>query len=107
MNITIHYAFLPHTDAEAAVAFYRDTLGFEIRQDVGYKDMRWITVSGKRDSHPDRDGIAGMKRTADWLKEQGAVVIESIEDPDEGHGALMRNPKNARRVLDSFFNQKE
>jgi catechol 2,3-dioxygenase-like lactoylglutathione lyase family enzyme len=44
MNITIHYAFLPHTDAEAALGFYRDTLGFEVRKDVGYQDMRWITV---------------------------------------------------------------
>ncbi|PDP87304.1 glyoxalase [Glycomyces fuscus] len=44
MNITIHHAFLPHTDAEAALAFYRDILGFEVRKDVGYEDMRWITV---------------------------------------------------------------
>lgn len=44
MDITIHYAFLPHTDAEAALGFYRDTLGFEVRQDVGYEDMRWLTV---------------------------------------------------------------
>ncbi len=44
MNITIHYAFLPHTDAEAALGLYRDTLGFEVRQDVGYEGMRWITV---------------------------------------------------------------
>lgn len=44
MNITIHYAFLPHTDAEAALGFYRDTLGFEVRQDVGYEGMRWFTV---------------------------------------------------------------
>ena len=44
MNITIHYAFLPHTDAEAALVFYRDLLGFEVRNDVGYEDMRWITV---------------------------------------------------------------
>ena len=44
MNITIHYAFLPHTDAEAALGFYRDTLGFEVRQDVGYEGMRWIPV---------------------------------------------------------------
>ena len=44
MNITIHQSFLPHTDAEASLAFYRDVLGFEVRNDVGYKDMRWITV---------------------------------------------------------------
>jgi len=44
MNITIHYAFLPQTDPEAALGFYRDTLGFEVRNDVGYEGMRWITV---------------------------------------------------------------
>jgi catechol 2,3-dioxygenase-like lactoylglutathione lyase family enzyme len=44
MDIIIHYAFLPHTDPEASLAFYRDTLGFEVRKDVGYEDMRWITV---------------------------------------------------------------
>ncbi|GAB3208773.1 VOC family protein [Marinactinospora thermotolerans] len=44
MEITIHHAFLPHTDAEAALTFYRDILGFEVRKDVGYEDMRWITV---------------------------------------------------------------
>lgn len=44
MAISIHSSFLPHTDAEASLAFYRDVLGFEVRLDVGYEDMRWITV---------------------------------------------------------------
>ncbi len=44
MDITIHSSFLPHDDPDAAVAFYRDTLGFEVRMDVGYGGMRWITV---------------------------------------------------------------
>jgi catechol 2,3-dioxygenase-like lactoylglutathione lyase family enzyme len=44
MDITIHTAFLPQDDPEAALAFYRDTLGFEVRKDVGYQGMRWITV---------------------------------------------------------------
>lgn len=44
MDITIASSFLPHTDAEASLAFYRDVLGFEVRLDVGYADMRWITV---------------------------------------------------------------
>lgn len=44
MNISIHYAFLPHTDPDASLAFYRDALGFEVRNDVGYDGMRWITV---------------------------------------------------------------
>ncbi|NLE70582.1 MAG: VOC family protein [Actinomycetales bacterium] len=52
MNLTIHYTFLPHTDPEASLAFYRDTLGFEVRGDVGQGAMRWITVGppGQRDT---------------------------------------------------------
>ncbi len=44
MDITIHASFLPHDDPDASVAFYRDTLGFEVRNDVGGGKMRWITV---------------------------------------------------------------
>jgi len=44
MAITIHYTFLPHTDPDASLAFYRDTLGFEVRNDVGYGGNRWITI---------------------------------------------------------------
>jgi catechol 2,3-dioxygenase-like lactoylglutathione lyase family enzyme len=44
MDITIHSSFLPHHDPEASLAFYRDTLGFEVRNDVGYNGMHWITV---------------------------------------------------------------
>jgi catechol 2,3-dioxygenase-like lactoylglutathione lyase family enzyme len=44
MDITIHTSFLPHDDPEASVAFYRDILGFEVRNDVGNGKMRWITV---------------------------------------------------------------
>jgi predicted enzyme related to lactoylglutathione lyase len=44
MDITIHSSFLPHDDPEAALGFYRDVLGFEVRGDVGYQGMRWITV---------------------------------------------------------------
>jgi catechol 2,3-dioxygenase-like lactoylglutathione lyase family enzyme len=44
MDITIHSTFLPHDDPDASLAFYRDTLGFEVRNDVGYRGMRWITV---------------------------------------------------------------
>lgn len=44
MDITINASFLPHTDAEESLAFYRDVLGFEVRKDVGYQEMRWVTV---------------------------------------------------------------
>ena len=44
MDITIHQTFLPHDDPDAALAFYRDTLGFEVRNDVEYAGMHWIIV---------------------------------------------------------------
>jgi uncharacterized glyoxalase superfamily protein PhnB len=44
MDITIHASFLPHDDPDASLAFYRDTLGFEVRDDVAYGELRWITV---------------------------------------------------------------
>jgi catechol 2,3-dioxygenase-like lactoylglutathione lyase family enzyme len=61
MDITIHYTFLPHNDPDAALAFYRDTLGFEVRGDVGYGGMRWITV-----------GPAGQPGTSIVLHPPGA-----------------------------------
>jgi catechol 2,3-dioxygenase-like lactoylglutathione lyase family enzyme len=53
MDITIHASFLPHDDPEASLAFWRDTLGFEVRNDVGYGGLRWITVGP-----PDQPGTS-------------------------------------------------
>jgi uncharacterized glyoxalase superfamily protein PhnB len=53
MDITIHATMLPHTDPEASLAFYRDTLGFEVRNHVEYGDMHWITVGP-----PDQPGTS-------------------------------------------------
>ncbi len=53
VSITIHNAFLPHHDKDASLAFYRDLLGFEVRNDVGYNGMHWITVG-----HPDQPGMS-------------------------------------------------
>ena len=64
MDITIRASFLPHNDPEASLAFYRDTLGFEVRSDVGYGGLRWITV-----------GPAGQPGTS--------IVLEP---PAAGHG---------------------
>ena len=44
MSITIHSSFLPQDDPDAALAFYRDALGFELRNDVGRAGLRWLTV---------------------------------------------------------------
>jgi len=52
MDISIQHSFLPQTDPEASLAFYRDVLGFEVLNDVGYGDMRWITVAPKGQTSP-------------------------------------------------------
>ncbi len=77
MTITIHSSFLPHTDPEASLAFYRDVLGFEVRLDVGYEDMRWITVGpvGQPDTaivlHPPAVGY-------DVSDDERALLLELI-----------------------------
>ncbi|WP_103076066.1 VOC family protein [Solilutibacter silvestris] len=53
MDITIHSSFLPHLDPDASLAFYRDILGFEVRNDVGYNGMRWLTIGP-----PDQPGTS-------------------------------------------------
>ena len=53
MDITIHQALLPHEDPDASLGFYRDTLGFEVRNDVEYGGMHWITVGP-----PDQPGTS-------------------------------------------------
>ena len=53
MEISIYSSFLPHDDPEASLAFYRDLLGFEVRNDVGYGGRRWITVGP-----PDQPGTS-------------------------------------------------
>jgi uncharacterized glyoxalase superfamily protein PhnB len=53
MDLTIHNAFLPHHDHEASLAFYRDTLGFEVRNDVEWNGLHWLTVGP-----PDQPGTS-------------------------------------------------
>jgi hypothetical protein len=65
------------------------------------RGTHWVTAAGAKDA--ERDGIAAMRRTAEWLKEQGATVELSIEDANLGHGALVLNPKNAERLLELFL----
>ena len=65
------------------------------------KGTRWVTSAGAKDQP--RDGVEAMRRSAAWLKEQGAIIEFSIEDPNSGHGALMTNPENTKRLLDFFL----
>lgn len=93
MDITIHHTFLPQDDPDAALAFYRDVLGFEVRNDVGYGGMRWITVGpvGQPTSivlHPPAadPGITDdERRTITEMMAKGtyAAIVLSTKDLDE------------------------
>jgi predicted enzyme related to lactoylglutathione lyase len=93
MDLTIHSTFLPHTDPDASLAFYRDTLGFEVRKDVAYGAMRWITVgpTGQPDVsivlHPpaaDPGVTDDERRTIAEMMAKGtyAIVILATQDLD-------------------------
>jgi predicted enzyme related to lactoylglutathione lyase len=51
MDINLAQCFIAVDDHDKALAFYRDVLGLEVRNDVGYEGMRWVTVASP--SQPD------------------------------------------------------
>ncbi|XTZ17315.1 VOC family protein [Micromonospora echinospora] len=91
MDITINASFLPHTDPAASLAFYRDALGFEVRNDVGYDGMRWITVGpvGQPDTsivlHPpvaDPGVTDDERRTITEMMAKGTYAMILLATPD-------------------------
>ena len=91
MRITIHSSFLPHNDPEAALAFYRDNLGFEVRKDVDYGGLRWITVGPV--GQPDTNIVltpAGVtpgltddeRRTINEMMAKGTYGMVILASPD-------------------------
>ncbi|MDN3351860.1 VOC family protein [Actinomadura sp. DC4] len=86
MDFTIHSSFLPHEDADASLAFYRDLLGFEVRNDVGYGGMRWLTI-----------GPVGQPDTNIVLEPPGADP--GVTDDERGTIAEMMAKGTYARVL--------
>ena len=76
MDITIHSTMLPHLDPEASLAFYRDVLGFEVRNDVGYQGMHWITV-GPADQ-PDTAVVLYPPQATPGLTEDEQRMIQEM-----------------------------
>ncbi|HHU10719.1 MAG TPA: VOC family protein [Intrasporangiaceae bacterium] len=76
MDITIHSSFLPHTDPEASLQFYRDVLGFEVRLDVGRGTMRWITVGPP--GQPDTNIVLQPPTCDPGITETEAALIADL-----------------------------
>lgn len=91
MDLSIRNAFLPHTDKDASIAFYRDILGLEVRNDVGYNGMHWITVG-----HADQPNTSLVlfppgadpgvtddeRRTIAEMMAKGTYAILTLATPD-------------------------
>lgn len=91
MQLTIHQSFIPHLDPEASLAFYRDLLGFEVRNDVGYEGMRWITIGPPNQPdtslvlHPpfaDPGITEDERRTITEMMAKGTFASVNLATPD-------------------------
>ncbi len=67
-----------------------------------FEGLHWVTYAGGKDTNPQRDGIEGMRETADWIRKLGGTVDKALEDPASGHGGFHQNPKNCQAALDAF-----
>ncbi|HKI28513.1 MAG TPA: VOC family protein [Actinomycetota bacterium] len=77
MDITIHASFLPHVDPDASMAFYRDTLGFEVRNDVEYGGLHWITV-GPADQPDTSIVLYPPAATPGITEDEGRTIAEMM-----------------------------
>ena len=96
MDITIHQTFLPHDDPDAALAFYRDALGFEVRNDVGYQGMRWITVGPP--GQPDTSVVLNPPTAAPGLTDDERRTIVEMMAKGTYAGVIL-----ATKDLDGTF----
>jgi catechol 2,3-dioxygenase-like lactoylglutathione lyase family enzyme len=112
MDISIHASSLPHDDPEASLVFFRDTLGFEVRGDVGSGKMRWITVGppGQPDTSillappaadpgvtdDERRTIAEMmaKGTYGWILLAAKDLDATFERLQAGGAEVVQEPTN-------------
>ncbi|ATE71618.1 MULTISPECIES: VOC family protein [Lysobacter] len=113
MDISIHASFLPHNDADAALAFYRDILGFEVRKDVAFGGMRWITVGPVNQPatsivlHPPAasPGITDEeRRTIAEMMAKGTYAIITLATPDLD-GAFARLQAGGAEIVQEPIDQ--
>ncbi|MEB3370258.1 VOC family protein [Saccharopolyspora mangrovi] len=90
MDISINASFLPQDDPEAALAFYRDLLGFELRKDVGYNGLRWLTV-GPADQ-PDTSIVLHPPGVDPGITEDERRVISEMMAKGTYAGILLATP---------------
>jgi predicted enzyme related to lactoylglutathione lyase len=98
MDITIHATFLPHTDPDASLAFYRDLLGWEVRADVGQGTMRWITVAPEGSASA---VVLEPPAMADGLKDSHRVAITEMME-NGAYGYIQLSTPDLEGVFDTL-----
>jgi catechol 2,3-dioxygenase-like lactoylglutathione lyase family enzyme len=77
MDLKLSHTFIPVHDQDEALAFYRDTLGLEVRTDAPFDGFRWLTVGPP--SQPDVEIVleaVGMGRSADDQAKLGELLAK-------------------------------
>ena len=111
MDLAVRYTFLEVDDHEAALAFYRDALGMEVRQDVSMEGARWLTVGSP--SQPELSlvlqtaGVARPAEDAQALRELLAKGSLSglVMDTDDVDAAFDRIQATGAEVLQEPMDQ--
>jgi len=105
MTIKLHYVHITVNDVDESIAFYRDALGYEVRNDVASGPYRWVTLGS-----PDQSDVeivlsqphAGRSRTdGDALQEllTKGVLSQYIFATDDVDGAFERVRSAGGEVL--------
>ncbi|MFD8495175.1 VOC family protein [Amycolatopsis sp. NPDC059657] len=97
MDITINASFLPQNDPDAALGFYRDILGFEVRNDVDYKGLHWITVGPA--GQPDTNIVLFPPEATPGLTDEERKTITEMMAKGT-YGSLSLAAKNVDDVFD-------
>jgi predicted enzyme related to lactoylglutathione lyase len=111
MDLSLKYTFLEVDDHEAALAFYRDTLGLEVRQDVAMEGARWLTVGPA--SQPELGIVlntAGVGRPAEDAQTIKALLAKGslaglVVETDDVDAAFERVRASGAEVLQEPMDQ--
>jgi predicted enzyme related to lactoylglutathione lyase len=111
MDLSLKYTFLEVDDHEAALAFYRDALGLEVRQDVAMEGARWLTVGPA--SQPELGIVlntAGVGRPAEDAQTLKALLAKGslaglVLETDDVDAAFERVRASGAEVLQEPMDQ--
>ncbi|MFE5590435.1 VOC family protein [Streptomyces sp. NPDC056549] len=95
-NIKLSQCFITVDDADKALGFYRDALGLEVRNDVGYEGMRWVTLGS-----PEQPGVAVVLETP--LPDPGASEADRDAVKDLLAKGLLRGVIFSTEDVDATF----